>query len=145
MPVPFHISIPVGDLERARAFYAGLLGCGIGRTAPLRMDVDFFGHHLVAHLAPEEAAHASPGIAGEPYFSPIRHFGVVLPQAEWREIADRLEGARADFVMTPQVIGRGGTAEQSILQVNDTCGNVVEFKSIPPERMFATEPENDKP
>ena len=32
-PAPFHLAFPVHDLEAARAFYGGLLGCPEGRSA----------------------------------------------------------------------------------------------------------------
>ncbi|NIR99294.1 MAG: glyoxalase, partial [Gammaproteobacteria bacterium] len=49
-----------------------------------------------------------------------------------------LSAAEADFVLRPQVIHKGRVSEQSILLVRDGCGNTVEFKSIPDERVFAT-------
>ena len=30
---PFHLAFPVRDKEEARAFYAGVLGCGVGRES----------------------------------------------------------------------------------------------------------------
>ena len=30
---PFHLAFPVHDLEEARRFYAGLLGCPTGRES----------------------------------------------------------------------------------------------------------------
>jgi extradiol dioxygenase family protein len=50
-----HLSItprPANDLDRARKFYGELLGCPEGRKMPGRADFNFFGHHIVAHLAP---------------------------------------------------------------------------------------------
>ena len=61
-----------------RAFYIDLLGCREGRSAPLRMDFDFFGHHIVAHLAPSDAAQPSSPIGTNNDPSPVRHFGVIL-------------------------------------------------------------------
>lgn len=51
---PFHLAFPVSSLADARAFYGGLLGCPEGRSAEHWVDFDFFGHQLVAHLAPDE-------------------------------------------------------------------------------------------
>ena len=48
---PFHLAIPVHDLEAARAFYGGVLGCREGRAAERWVDFDFFGHQLSCHLA----------------------------------------------------------------------------------------------
>ena len=45
----FHFSFAVDDLDRARAFYGGLLGCPEGRKLTGRADFNFFGHHIVAH------------------------------------------------------------------------------------------------
>ncbi|HCD25973.1 MAG TPA: glyoxalase, partial [Gammaproteobacteria bacterium] len=46
----FHLAIPVIDLEAARQFYAGVLGCPTGRESDRWIDFDFFGHQLVTHL-----------------------------------------------------------------------------------------------
>ena len=136
MTTPFHLSIPVSDLKQMRAFYIDLLGCSEGRSAKSRVDINFFGHHIVAHLAPEDAGQPSSPIdtASDP--SPVRHFGVILPLAEWEAMAERVSAAGVDFVLKPQVIHKGKAAEQSIMLMRDGCGNVVEFKSMPLERIF---------
>ena len=139
MAAIFHLSIPVDNLDRARAFYVDLLGCEIGRSAPRRMDINFFGHHIVAHLAPKDAAQQFSAIGTDNDPSPVRHFGVILPQQEWERIAGKVKAARVEFVVPPQVIHRGRISEQSIMLMRDTCGNVVELKSLPPERVFAQE------
>ena len=54
---PFHLAFPVRDIEEARQFYVGVLGCGEGRSAPDWVDFDFYGHQVVAHLAPDECGH----------------------------------------------------------------------------------------
>ncbi|MGZ5257666.1 MAG: VOC family protein, partial [Burkholderiales bacterium] len=41
----FHFSFAVNDLDKARRFYGGLLGCPEGRKLPGRVDFNFFGHH----------------------------------------------------------------------------------------------------
>ena len=137
MTPPFHLSIPVSDLERMHAFYIDLLGCRVGRSASQRMDIDFFGHHIVAHLAPKEAAQPPSLIGTDNAPFPVRHFGVILPLRDWEAMADRLTAAGVDFVTKPQVMHKGKTAEQSIMLIRDGCGNVVEFKSMPKERIFA--------
>jgi extradiol dioxygenase family protein len=54
---PFHLAFPVHDLDSARAFYGGLLGCPEGRSSPDWIDFNLFGHQIVAHLAPDEVGH----------------------------------------------------------------------------------------
>nr|MCU0815776.1 dioxygenase [Cypionkella sp.] len=46
MLTPFHLAIHVRDLDEARAFYGGVLGCAEGRSAPTWVDFSFFGHQL---------------------------------------------------------------------------------------------------
>lgn len=52
---PFHLAFPVHDLAAARAFYGEVMGCPEGRSSEQWVDFDFFGHQLVAHLAPDSA------------------------------------------------------------------------------------------
>jgi len=47
---PFHLAIPVHDLEIAREFYGDILGCSTGRESENWIDFNFFGHQLVTHL-----------------------------------------------------------------------------------------------
>jgi extradiol dioxygenase family protein len=53
----FHLAFPVRDLAQARAFYGDLLGCPEGRSSSHWIDFDFYGHQIVAHLAPDECGH----------------------------------------------------------------------------------------
>ena len=38
---PFHLAFPVTDIEAARQFYVGTLGCRVGREAERWIDFDF--------------------------------------------------------------------------------------------------------
>ena len=49
---PFHLAINVHDLDEARSFYGGVLGCTEGRSTQTWVDYDFFGHQLSLHLGP---------------------------------------------------------------------------------------------
>jgi uncharacterized protein len=135
---PFHLSVPVKDLASARAFYGDLLGCKEGRSAERRIDFNFFGHHLVTHVEPNDASHRTTTIDSAGVLTPCRHFGVVISADEWNKMADRLKAAKADFFTEPQVVFPGDVKEQSIMLVNDGAGNIVEFKSVPPGMLFAT-------
>ena len=88
---PFHLAFPVDDLAAARRFYGELLGCPEGRSADHWVDFDLYGHQIVAHLAPGAAQpRASSAVDGEDV--PVPHFGIVLPMAEWKALAARLDG-----------------------------------------------------
>ena len=53
---PFHLAFPVHDLDAARNFYGALLGCREGRSDRDWIDYDFYGHQIVAHVAPAAVA-----------------------------------------------------------------------------------------
>ncbi|MEN9418277.1 MAG: hypothetical protein RI988_1897 [Pseudomonadota bacterium] len=128
-PRPFHLAFPVHDLEAARAFYIGLLGCREGRSSPEWVDFDLYGHQVVAHLAPEECNPAATSqVDGDAV--PVRHFGVVLPMAEWHALAERLQAAGTRFIIEPHVRFKGLAGEQATLFFLDPSGNALEFKAF---------------
>ncbi len=51
---PFHLAIPVWNLEACRVFYRDTLGCEEGRSSDHWVDFNFFGHQLVIHFKPKE-------------------------------------------------------------------------------------------
>lgn len=132
----FHLAFPVRDLDEARAFYGGLLGCPEGRSAEDWVDFDFHGHQIVAHLAPAEAPPTTNAVDGEAV--PVRHFGVILEPEVWRALAARLQRAGADFLIAPQTRFAGQAGEQSTLFIRDPSGNALEFKAFADDaRVFA--------
>ncbi|MFL6846743.1 MAG: VOC family protein [Allosphingosinicella sp.] len=134
---PFHLAFPVHDLEAARAFYGGLLGCGEGRSSDEWIDFDFFGHQIVAHLDPEmrPRAHHNP-VDGHDV--PVPHFGAVLEIPAWEALAERLRAAGTDFVIEPTVRFRGQTGEQATMFFLDPSGNALELKAMAnPANLFA--------
>ena len=69
----------------------------------------------------------------------IRNHVVILPLDDWKAMERRLAEAGVEFVLSPRVSFQGKPAEQHIMMLPDGCGNVVEFKSQPRDRVFATE------
>ena len=136
-PVPFHLAFPVRDIAEARAFYGDLLGCAEGRSAPEWVDFDFYGHQIVAHLAPEEYGHRkTSAVDGEQV--PVRHFGAILSMADWETLAARLKAAGTRFVIEPQIRFKGLVGEQATMFFLDPSGNALEFKSFAdPSQLFA--------
>lgn len=125
----FHFSFAVNDLERARRFYGEILGCTEGREVPGRADFNFFGHHIVAHLAPSEVVGEAGAKVGNGT-NPLHHFGAVVPLEEFRKIEANLVKAGADFLEQPEVRQQGTAREQMLMLCRDGCGNVVEFKGL---------------
>jgi len=127
----FHFSFAVNDLEQARKFYGGMLGCPEGRKLPGRADFNFFGHHIVAHLnADEVVGDSSAKLRGEGGGTPLRHFGVVVPLEKFEEIENRLNSAGVDFILKPQTRQVGTVREQKLMTCRDGCGNAIEFKGL---------------
>lgn len=124
----FHLAFPVHDLAAARGFYGGLLGCPEGRSAPDWVDFDFHGHQIVAHLAPRELPSARNLVDGDAV--PVRHFGVILEMAPWRDLAARLEAMTADFLIPPHVRFAGEAGEQATFFISDPSGNALEIKAF---------------
>lgn len=133
----FHLAFPVHDLAAARRFYGELLGCPEGRSSERWVDFDFYGHQIVAHLAPEEAGHQSTSaVDGDAV--PVRHFGAILPMEAWQSLAERLTQAGVQFIIEPHVRFAGEEGEQATLFFLDPSGNALEFKSFrDPSRVFA--------
>jgi hypothetical protein len=125
----FHLAFPVTSLEKTRAFYGGLLGCREGRSAADWVDFDFYGHQIVAHLAPDEAGHKKTNaVDGDNV--PVRHFGAILSMDEWGRLAAKLKAAGMSFIIEPHVRFKGEVGEQATMFLLDPCGNALEFKAF---------------
>ena len=125
----FHLAFPVDDLTRARAFYGGLLGCPEGRSSPEWVDFNFYGHQIVAHLAPGEVGHrTTSAVDGDDV--PVRHFGAILSMVEWQALADKLVKAGTKFIIEPHIRFKGQVGEQATMFFLDPSGNALEFKAF---------------
>lgn len=136
MPTPFHLAIHVHDLDAARGFYGGVLGCAEGRSTATWVDFDFFGHQLSLHLG-QPFTNAQTGRVGD-HMVPMPHFGVVLHLPDWQALADRLTAAGTAFELAPSVRFQGQAGEQWTMFFRDPSGNPLEFKGFPTlEGVFA--------
>ena len=126
---PFHLAFPVHDLAAARQFYGDLLGCPEGRSSAEWVDFNFYGHQIVAHLAPDECGHKQTS-AVDGHDVPVRHFGAVLTLAQWQTLADRLSAAGTRFVIEPYIRFKGEPGEQATMFFLDPSGNALEFKAF---------------
>ena len=125
----FHLAFPVRDLAEARQFYGGLLGCSEGRSSPEWVDFDFYGHQIVAHLAPGGAGVRMTN-AVDSHDVPVPHFGAVLSMADWSALADRLRAAGVRFGIEPHIRFKGQVGEQATMFFYDPSGNALEFKAF---------------
>jgi hypothetical protein len=125
---PFHLAIPVTDIEESKRFYHNLLGAKIGRFSDTWIDFDFFGHQLVCHLSPASISETSNPVDQEDV--PIPHYGVVLDWNEFEAIIKQLEEKKINFIIKPTIRFKGEVGEQAIAFLRDPSGNAIEFKSF---------------
>ena len=137
MLTPFHLALHVTDLDEARSFYGGTLGCAEGRSTETWVDFNFFGHQLSLHLG-RPFATTNTGKVGA-HLVPMPHMGLVLHLPDWRALADRLLAAGVDFVLPPSVRFEGEPGEQWTMFFRDPSGNPIEFKGFTDlDRVFAS-------
>ena len=132
---PFHLAFPVHDLDAARTFYGGLMGCAEGRSSDHWIDFDLYGHQIVAHLDPA----ARPAGTTNPvdgHDVPVPHFGVVLAMADWQALAGRLRAAGVSFGIEPHIRFKGQVGEQATMFFRDPSGNALEFKAFADDAML---------
>jgi extradiol dioxygenase family protein len=137
MPQPFHLAIPVHDLEAARGFYGGVFGCPEGRSSAEWVDFDFFGHQVVAHLDPARLKHDHHNEV-DGHDVPVPHFGIVMEWSDWHALAERLRALGTRFEIEPGIRFAGQVGEQATMFLHDPSGNALEFKAFKdPSRLFA--------
>lgn len=127
---PFHLAIPVKNLEPCRTFYRDILGCKEGRSSDHWVDFNFFGHQFVIHQdkTHEKRENAHNPVDGKSV--PVPHFGVVLDWEVWENLATRLQEKNIEFVIEPYIRFQGEVGEQATLFFLDPEGNAIEFKAF---------------
>jgi len=128
MKALFHLAYHVHDLEAARRFYGGVLGCREGRSTATWVDFDFFGHQISLHLG-EPFKTTNTGRVGD-HMVPMPHLGLVLGLDDWQTLAQRLQAAQTPFVLEPQVRFEGQPGEQWTMFFRDPSGNPIEVKGF---------------
>lgn len=124
----FHLAFPVNDLDAARDFYGGILGCEEGRSSEHWIDFNLYGHQIVAHLAPDSGVKAANEVDSDSV--PVPHFGIVMEMDKWRELAERLRSSGVKFVIEPKIRFAGEVGEQATMFFLDPSGNALEFKAF---------------
>jgi uncharacterized protein len=117
----FHLSIPVSSLQDAERFYTSVLDARIGRRGPDWIDALLWGHQVTLQLRPDEVLPRDR--QGK------RHFGVVLPWADWEALAERLRADGTGFLSPPEVQFVGTPSEAAKLYLEDPSHNVIEIKA----------------
>ncbi|MCH7524456.1 MAG: VOC family protein [Bacteroidetes bacterium] len=127
---PFHLAIPVDNLELCRIFYRDVLNCKEGRRSESWVDFNFYGHQLVIHCKPKEEnedLHTNP-VDGKNV--PVPHFGVILQWESFHDLASHLKQNNIQFIIEPYIRFEGQVGEQATMFFKDPSGNALEFKSF---------------
>ncbi len=134
---PFHLAIPVSNLEACRTFYRETLEFSEGRSSELWVDFDCFGHQLVLHY--------KEGVSEEVILNPVDgkdvpvpHFGVVLDMDTFVRFSEMLKEKKVTFIIEPYIRFKGQPGEQATMFFKDPSGNALEFKAFKDvEQLFA--------
>jgi len=122
-----HLSLPVDDLEAARTFYEGVLGCRVGRVREEWFDVWFFGLQLTFARRPDEVR--TPEEQG------ARHVGVVLDDgATFRALIERIDAHGVGWLSAPEGHDAAELSGKVGGKLADPAGNVIELKYYPDPR-----------
>ena len=125
---PFHLAIPVSNLEKSVIYYRDILGLKEGRSSNKWADFDFFGHQLVCHVSNSINEQITNPVDGEEV--PVPHFGVVLSIEEFEEFLLKISDKEIDFIIEPTIRFKGEVGEQRTMFFRDPSGNAIEIKAF---------------
>ena len=127
---PFHLAIPVDNLEKNRVFYRDVLELSEGRSSEHWVDFDFFGHQLVIHLKEKNSEEKNNTNPVDGKNVPIPHFGVVLDMNTFKSFSEKLIQKNITFIIEPYIRFEGQVGEQATMFFKDPAGNALEFKAF---------------
>ena len=130
---PFHLAIPVSNLEKSKGFYKDILGCSLGRSSDKWVDFNFFKHQLVIHQSNNIQKQKYNNVDGHDV--PIPHFGVILDWEQWHKFSNRIKD-KIEFVIEPYIRFKGQTGEQATMFFLDPDNNALEFKAFKNDKMI---------
>ena len=125
---PFHLAIPVSNLEESVAYYRATLGLREGRSSNKWADFNFFGHQLVCHVSNIINEQITNPVDGEEV--PVPHFGVVVSIEEFEEFLLQINDKNIDFIIKPTIRFKGEIGEQRTMFFRDPSGNAIEIKAF---------------
>tara|TARA_B100000029_G_scaffold451020_1_gene475293 strand:+ start:336 stop:746 length:411 start_codon:yes stop_codon:yes gene_type:complete len=130
---PFHLAIPVSDLEKSMIFYQDILDCSIGRSSTSWVDFNFFNHQLVIHLSSKMIESKSNNV--DSHNIPIPHFGVILEWKQWHDLKDKIKD-KIEFKIKPHIRFKNKKGEQATMFFLDPDNNALEFKAFKNDNMI---------
>ncbi|OWZ20390.1 hypothetical protein PHMEG_0005203 [Phytophthora megakarya] len=135
---PFHLAVPVHDLQEAKEFYGTKLGFIEGRSSTRWQDYNMFGHQLVVHEVKKDYRALDFFNPVDVDDVPVPHFGVALTVDDFHAFSERVKGLNIKFIVAPHLRFQGRKGEQWTMFFKDPSGNNLEFKAMTnPENLFA--------
>ena len=126
---PFHLAIPVHDLEESIEFYKSIFPISFGRSAENWIDLNFYGHQLVLHMQKDYQANEGFNyVDGDNV--PFPHFGIVLSVDEFYSVTKNVEASKLDYYIKPRTRFKNTDGEQSTFFLKDPSGNFIEVKAF---------------
>jgi hypothetical protein len=132
----FHLAITVLDIQEAKKFYCGLLGCTPGNFEKDKwQDINFWGNELTLHkssnIALRERHDVDMGHVAVP------HYGAHLEEEEFQALKEKIKKSSAEFLDPPYRRFKGDPREQETFFIEDPSGNILEIKTMAqPKTLF---------
>ena len=129
MSKPFHLAIPVGNLDTAIDFYRNVLGCKLGNGEKDKwIDVDFWGNELTLHKSEHKLDNERHDVDMGNVSVP--HFGVHLSRKDFDALKQRLKDSGTKYYDEPYLRFKGTKYEQETFFVKDPNENILEIKTL---------------
>ena len=125
---PFHLAIPVSNLDESVIYYRDILGLEEGRSSNKWADFNFFGHQLVCHVSDSINEKITNPVDGENV--PVPHFGVHLSRKDFDALKQRLKDSGTKYYDEPYLRFKGTKYEQETFFVKDPNENILEIKTL---------------
>ncbi|MBZ0326750.1 MAG: bleomycin resistance protein [Altibacter sp.] len=120
----FHISLPCLSTKATKDYYCDIIGAQMGRRAEKWVDINLFNHQITFIKSGKfKFDYANYGF--ENTVLPSFHFGVILENAEWKKLYQKLK-AHVHIDITHFLKGSNGEHESFFIK--DPNGYVIEFK-----------------
>jgi extradiol dioxygenase family protein len=137
MSTPFHHAFPVHNLQEARNFYGGILGCEEGRSSNTWIDFSLGGNQIVCHYVNDSYRCIDYFNDVDKDAVPVPHFGLVLSVDDFHRLAERVKKAAIPFIVEPHIRFENEPGEQWTMFFKDPSSNNLEFKAmVHPDNLF---------
>lgn len=133
--LPFHMSMPVQNLNGTQNFYESILGAKVVKVTKDEISLNFYGHSLVFRASESFVLQPSPPepylVEGKSYEGHGRHFGLVLEKETWQEIRARIHNSGYKIKILAEFVKNKGTEnELGFMMILDPAGYAIELKYV---------------